>query len=161
MMKSSFAKQLPNVLFFVFTYLVLSKFLVLIFLLLNQSSDYNSGIFIFGTAGSLLGLKLFTYYWKKLNLKKEFGKNDYSLKRKGISILVAFIALVLISFLMYAVNPVSIGENATLSKISETNSYMLIFYLFRTIFIVPIYEEVLFRGVLLGGEKKYLNMQPH
>lgn len=157
MMNSTFFKHLPNILFFSFTYLVLSKFLVLVFLLLNQSSQYNTGIFIFGTAGSLLGLKLFTYYWKTLHLEKEFGENDCSLKRKGIGILVAFGALVSISIIMYLINPVSAGDHTTFSKISETNKYMLMFYLFRTIVIVPIYEEVLFRGVFLGAEKKYVN----
>lgn len=157
MMKDTILKKIPNYLFFIFSYLVLSKFLVLIFLLLNQSSKYNTGIMVFGTAVSLFGLKVFIYFWKKLALGKEFGEHDSSLKKKGIGILVAFVALISASFLLYLMNPISIGENETLSKIIDTNKHMFVFYLFRTILIVPIYEEVLFRGVILGLEKKYLN----
>lgn len=107
---------------------------------------------------SILVLSLFVYCWKKLNLQKELGETHRSLTKKGLGVFVAFIALLSVSFLLYLSNPTAVEGSEKLSTIITTNTFMFAFYLVRTILIVPIYEEVLFRGVVLGLEKKWLSV---
>ncbi|MGX2947087.1 CPBP family intramembrane glutamic endopeptidase [Enterococcus alishanensis] len=151
------AKTLIDYLFFLFSYFLLSKSLVLVFLLLGKVSKYNLGIFIFGTVFSVILLGVFIYFFRRLNLLKEIEGKKIPIQKRGLCILVSFGLLIAVSFLLSLISSAPGDQTNSLINILDTNRSMFIFYIIRTVFIVPIYEEVLFRGVLLCLEKQIMN----
>lgn len=143
---------LLNYFMFFTAYLVVSKGLVLILLLLGKNDHYNAGILLFGSACSILLIAGFVWCYKRLELKKYIGNYEPTHQKKWIAFIGSLLGLIIVSYLLTLfVTPA--GGTGLLQSSQTMSPYVLGYYFFRTVLLVPIYEEILFRGVLLGAEK--------
>lgn len=131
--------------YFVFQLLFLAPALVVINLFLPDplgEAELNILLFVFNFIAIILILHRFL--WK--NLQKSFSAPFHTLKTAGIGFILYHISSVLISLLVYTLDPDFVNANDDNIGEMIQNNYTLMSLC--TVLLVPVVEETLYRGLI-------------
>ena len=151
-------KIIKNISIYLLTYFIVNiiiAFLIAIIWETNIESDLHSKSYFWGTIGSVITLFIYSFLLKKNNssLLKQCNFGKINIKTFLYIIVIAIFLSITTEYFILQLESIDIFQNSN-SVYYNSKSFL---WAICAIILGPIYEEILFRGLIYNELKKTLN----